>query len=86
MTCEQVRELLPEFLLGSLDDVAAADVRRHLRGCAACREEQAKLEEGIDALSRAAHDREPPEELRARVLGVLGDEWRDETSTPASTP
>jgi putative zinc finger protein len=83
MTHEHVQELLPEFLLGSLDDVATADVRRHLRGCASCREEQDRLEEGIDALSRAAHDTAPPEDLRPRVLQVLGEEWDEE---PAAVP
>ena len=34
MTCEEVRDLLPEHLLGSLDDTSDARVRKHLRGCA----------------------------------------------------
>ena len=77
MTCDEVRELLPEHLLGTLDGPASLEVRRHLRGCAACREELLRLEEGVAALSRAAHDQEPPEELERKVLATLRDEWRD---------
>jgi hypothetical protein len=75
MTCDEIRELLPEHLLGSLDEVTDASVRRHLRGCAACRDERAPLEDGLGALAAATHDRTPPEELREHVLGVLDEEW-----------
>jgi hypothetical protein len=82
MTCDEVYELLPEHLLGTLEGPEDLEVRRHLRGCAACREERMKLEEGVSALSRAVHDRQPPPELRDRVLGTLGEEW--EESVPAA--
>jgi hypothetical protein len=77
MTCDQVRELLPEQLLGALDGPEELEVRRHLRGCAACREERGALEEGMAALSRATHDLAPPPELRSRVLGTLAQEWAE---------
>ncbi len=77
MTCDQTRELLPEHLLGTLDDVTDAGVRRHLRGCAGCRQERMDLEDGLAALSHATHEQEPPEELRDRVLGTLAEEWRE---------
>jgi Putative zinc-finger len=77
MTCEELRELLPEHLLGTVEGPEALEVRRHLRGCAGCREERTRLEEGVVALSRAAHDEEPPAELERRVLATLRDEWRD---------
>jgi hypothetical protein len=85
MTCEETRDLLAEYLLGSLDDVLTAKVDRHLRGCAACREELATLSDGVSALALATHDEVPPAELRDRVLGVLDDEWTDagrSTSAP----
>lgn len=84
MTCEEVRELLPEHLLGSLDETTDARVRQHLRGCAECRAERLRLEEGVAALSYATHEAVPPEELRDHVLGVLGEEWRaSEEAAPA---
>ena len=77
MTCDQVRELLPEQLLGSLEGPEELEVRRHLRGCVACRDERGALEDGVAAFSRAAHDLAPPPELRSRVLGTLAQEWAD---------
>jgi len=86
MGCDGVRERLAEFLLGALDEGGTTGVRLHLRGCAACRQEQNRLEEGIDALSRAAHDETPPEGLRRRVLDVLAEEWRDDGSATGPRP
>ena len=84
MTCEEVRELLPEHLLSALDETTDMAVRRHLRGCAACREERMKLEEGVAALSHAVHEEDPPEELRARVLRALDEEWEEPGPVPAA--
>jgi hypothetical protein len=84
MTCDEARELLPEHLLGTLEGPEDLEVRRHLRGCAACREERMKLEEGVSALSRAVHDQEPPAELRGRVLRILGEEWEESGRVPAT--
>jgi hypothetical protein len=86
MTCDEVRDLLPEHLLGTLEGSEDLEVRRHLRGCAACRDERMKLEEGVSALSRAVHDQEPPSELRDRVLGALGEEWEETGRVPTSVP
>jgi Putative zinc-finger len=77
MTCDQVRELLPEQLLAALDGPEELEVRRHLRGCVACRSERAALEDGMAALSHATHDLAPPPELRSRVLGTLAQEWAE---------
>lgn len=77
MTCDEVQELLPEHLLGSLSGDADVEVRRHLRGCSSCRAEMASLGEGLTTFARAVHDRRPPAELRDRVLTVLEEEWRD---------
>jgi hypothetical protein len=37
----------------------------------------AALAEGVDTLARAAHDVEPPEELRGKVLGAIHQEWAE---------
>ena len=76
MTCDEVREVLPEHVLGTLDEVADAGVRAHLRGCGACRQDAFVLADGLDMVARA-HELEPPEEVRAAVLDSLADEWRD---------
>src|SRR5438874_12126442 len=85
MTCDEVRELLPEHLLGTLEGPEDLEVRRHLRGCSACREERMKLEDGVAALSRAVHDQEPPADLRDRVLRTLDQEWKDAEPLPATS-
>ena len=83
MTCDQVRELLPEHLLGALDETTDVRVRRHLRGCTECRGERMRLEDGIAALSHVT-EQEPPDELRERTLHVLAEEGKDgEQSAPA---
>jgi len=85
VTCDDVRELLPEHVLGTLDGPEDLEVRRHLRGCAGCRREMAALGEGVVSFARAAHDGTPPPELEGRVMTVLQQEWRDGTEelTPA---
>lgn len=85
MTCDEVRELLPEHLLGTLEGPDDLEVRRHLRGCASCREERMQLEEGVSALSFAVHDQDPPPELRERVLRTLGEEWEETGRVPATS-
>jgi putative zinc finger protein len=77
MTCNEVRELLPEHLLDTLEPSDSIEVRRHIRGCASCRAEMHGLGDGLTTFARAAHDRRPPAELRDRVLIVLEEEWRD---------
>lgn len=77
MTCDEVRELLPEHLLGTLDGPEDLEVRRHLRGCGGCRTEMTALSEGVEWFARAAHDRTPPPELHDRVVTILEQEWRD---------
>jgi hypothetical protein len=75
VTCDEVREVLAEHVLGTLEETADARVRHHLRGCGACRLEEAVLADGLDMVARA-HEFEPPDEVRTAVMDALGDEWR----------
>jgi len=75
--CDEVRDQLAEHLLGTLPPSDDDRVRRHLRGCAGCRHEMAALAEGVSTFSRAAHQIEPPPELRDAVLAVLAEEWSE---------
>jgi hypothetical protein len=77
VNCAEVREQLPDHLLGTLTDVEGAPVRRHLRGCAACRAELSALEDGLSLFSQAAHHSVPPPELETRVITAIEEEWRD---------
>jgi hypothetical protein len=82
-TCDEVRERLPEHVLGTLDETHDLTVRRHLRGCAGCRREMAALGDGVALFARAVHDRTPPPELKDRVGSALAQEWKD---APAAAP
>jgi hypothetical protein len=73
-TCDDVRPLLPDHLLGSLTEEGDVEVRGHLRGCAGCRRELAQLDEGLGVFGSTLA-REAPAELRGRVQEVLAEEW-----------
>jgi anti-sigma factor RsiW len=49
-TCDSVRALLADFVGGDLVPAAAEGVRRHLRGCAACRNEAVGWQQARKAL------------------------------------
>jgi hypothetical protein len=84
VTCEQVREQLAEHLLGSLDETADDEVRIHLRGCGSCRAELRTMADGVGTFAAAAHDIDPPDELRQRVLTTLDEEWASAPTTVRS--
>jgi hypothetical protein len=81
-TCEDVRALLPDFVLGSTDDADDLEVRRHLRGCGACRRELEALHDGLQVFG-STMERPAPSELHDRVMTVLEGEWTEgDTSRP----
>src|SRR5262245_39951140 len=77
MSCDQVRDLLPDHALGTLPESEQAEVRRHLRGCGPCRAEAASMDAGIAMLASATHVADPPPALESRVLATLRDEWTE---------
>jgi putative zinc finger protein len=80
--CEESQQFLPDYALGTLSETESAAVRRHLRGCSACRAEAADLDEGVALFAGAAHAAEPPTELKDRVMAVLEEEWVDAPARP----
>jgi anti-sigma factor RsiW len=81
MNCDAVRQQLPDYVLGTLSETETAAIRRHLRGCASCREDATELDQGVALFAGAAHVAEPPTDLKERVLAVLEEEWA-EPATP----
>ena len=75
-TCEDVRTQLPDFILGSAGDAGDVEVRRHLRGCGACRRELDALHDGLRVFGSTL-ERSAPPELSDRVMAVLSEEWSD---------
>jgi anti-sigma factor RsiW len=84
-TCEDVRPLLPDFVLGAAGDPDELDVRRHLRGCGACRRELDALEDGLRVFGSTL-ERPAPSGLHDRVITVLSEEWAGETTTRGRVP
>jgi hypothetical protein len=82
-TCDEVRTLLPDFVLGSQEKGNDLDVRRHLRGCGACRRELDALGEGLGVFASTL-ERPAPPELRDRVMDVLSEEWTEASEPLAS--
>lgn len=72
MRCEDVRDDLPELVLGALPEPAAREVREHLAWCAGCRKEARELGEGAEVLAVAAGEADPPPGLEDRVVAAVG--------------
>lgn len=71
MDCPHVREMLPEYALGTLRAGDVPWVRDHLTACAGCRKEAAELMEGVEAAALLAGPAEPPPELEDRVVRAV---------------
>jgi hypothetical protein len=82
--CESIRELLPEFALGTLTGTDAAEVVEHTARCGACRSRLSELSGVTDALLLLAPEREPAPSFTARVTAAIdaqpaarhGSRWR----------
>jgi anti-sigma-K factor RskA len=66
-----IHTLSGAYALDAVNDIERAAFERHLRECAACRDEVAELAETASRLGSAASTA-PPERLRARVLAEIG--------------
>ena len=68
-----IRDLLPGYSLGILDEEERNGVREHLAVCAACRAELASFREVAGRLAAAAPQRDLPAGLEARIMRAVGD-------------
>jgi hypothetical protein len=84
-TCEDVRALLPDFVLGSLAGPDDLEVRRHLRGCGACRRDLDALRDGLGAFTSTL-ERPVPPELHERVMDTLSEDWAEGAGSRRSRP
>lgn len=64
---EELHDLVAPYALNALDDQERAQFERHLAGCEDCQAQLAELQEAAAALA-FAESREPPPELRERIL------------------
>ncbi len=63
-----VLELLPDFVLGQLDDGELVEVAAHLQGCGRCQSALDDYHDMLEALPLAVPQREPPQGLEEKVL------------------
>lgn len=78
------RDELSAYLLGALEPGEAADLERHLAGCAECREELRWLRPAVQVLPEAVESVEPPAELRARLMEQVRSEAEGSQATSGS--
>jgi len=71
MECEEVRPRLDAYIDGELAEVARAELRDHLAGCADCGPDAAALQRLREDIRRAAPVHRAPEALRSRIRFAL---------------
>ena len=70
MTCQQITELFPDYLLGNLNEAAATEMQSHLDSCAACQKEAESLRAIWTKLGSLPSE-QPSEALRPRFYAML---------------
>lgn len=73
---ERWQEDVAAYMLGALEPAQAAELERHLEGCERCRAEVRWLTPAVDALPQSVERREPPRQLRARLMAEVEAEAR----------
>ncbi len=69
MSCDDVQDLLVEYLMGELDSQSLASVERHLAsGCNQCQAELQALTQSVDALWQAVPAQKLSEEFQRSIL------------------
>jgi len=71
LDCADVRDLLPELALGSLDGATRAEVLAHVGRCPGCRAEARALADVVDGLTALAPEVEPPSGFADGVLDAI---------------
>lgn len=70
MTCDEIRDLAPAFVLGALDPDEEAAVRDHLASCPEPHPEFAELGGVVPYLAETVEQVEPSEGLKDRILAA----------------
>jgi anti-sigma-K factor RskA len=85
MTCEQIDELLAAFSVDALERDEDAAVRAHLVTCRRHDAALAELSSVAERLPVAAEEREPPAQLRSRLLDAFDAEAAAARVTPIAS-
>jgi anti-sigma factor RsiW len=65
---DRFNEDIPAYLLGALEPGEAAALEQHVEGCERCRSELRWLSASVRTLPESVRRREPPRELRRRLI------------------
>jgi anti-sigma-K factor RskA len=71
MGTEHITELLPDYVLGCIDEEDTARVYQHLRACADCQAELQAYEAVVGQLALAARNAAPPPALKDRLMTCI---------------
>lgn len=87
LSCSEVADLAPAFVLGALEAGESDAVRRHLAECPEAHPEMAELHSVVPALFEVAEPVAPPADLKARILAAAAaDAQRVGDSQPVVEP
>ena len=83
---QHTEELIPAYVLGSLEPEEALSVVKHLGECPDCRRKCAEYREVVEALPHALPPESPPPALKERLLAQLAapDRQEEAFSTPSA--
>ena len=86
LTCSEVAELAPAFVLGALTPAESDAVRRHLAECPELHAEMAELNSVVPAMFEAIGPVSPPDGLKDRILAAAAAdlETRHRAQAPAA--
>ena len=84
LSCDEVRDLAPGFVLGALEPVAMHDVRDHLATCPEPHPEMDELGGVVSYLAESVEPVEPPAELGGRIRAAIEAEVRAGQRTDAA--
>jgi anti-sigma-K factor RskA len=89
MTCAEVADLAPAFVLGALTAAESGAVRDHLAECPELHAEMAELNSVVPALFEAVEPAAPPAGLKDRIMAAAAADVaarREPMSTPSAAP
>src|SRR5690242_15943690 len=86
LSCDEIRDLAPAFVLGALERDEEAAVTEHLLACPDVHREVAELGEMTAYLDETIPLVEPPASLRGRILAAAADELAARQAANAPAP
>lgn len=81
---DQRRDDIAAYLLGALEPGEAAELERHVAGCAECAEELEQLRPAVQVLPETVEPVEPPQALRGRLMEQVRSEAAGSQAAPAA--